>query len=298
MIPLVHIYLTEKCNMNCPYCNRKYSEKHMDVDKFKDIIKMLKNDVYSFVIFGYEPSLHPNIDEIIHFLNNENVRYSISTNGTNLDKLIDYGAKMINLTVEGFKREHLPDCISWKKTQLGIEGLKKLKDYGVEGVVGVTVTSLNLHIIPEIVKFVDKFEHRCCPCPVMVNKKGRLVSLNYTPYYALNEHDKGLIAKVIKELSELYNDGYKIDPPQVFEKWIPHAWKQEWKCSTPCLVGVDVDGNFMPCFDYNKKFTANNLKELIVNRQSAAEKCDGCIWTCAIISEMVVKGEAKLGEIV
>lgn len=86
-----HIYLeiTNICNLSCPFCsidNRK--KEFMNFDDFKKIVLMCKEytDCLYLHIKG-EPLMHPNIKEILDYLENIRMNVKLTTNG---DFLINY----------------------------------------------------------------------------------------------------------------------------------------------------------------------------------------------------------------
>lgn len=85
---VVSLELTNKCNFNCRYC---YQNSNNKKNKFlKDpisILKFLKNKhIVGFELTGGEPLLHPQIYEIISFINTNFSLLGIITNGSLLNE--------------------------------------------------------------------------------------------------------------------------------------------------------------------------------------------------------------------
>lgn len=84
----ITIHITNKCNLNCPYCYRDSSSKNLNELKIDDIVKTITGfyDVghKEFVISGGEPTLHSNFTEIALQINNiaKDIKLILITNGT------------------------------------------------------------------------------------------------------------------------------------------------------------------------------------------------------------------------
>ena len=85
----IYFYLTEGCNLRCRHCwiAPKFQEKGssyrvLSVDLFKSIVEQAKALGLSGVkLTGGEPLLHPDISEILDYINNQDLNLYIETNG-------------------------------------------------------------------------------------------------------------------------------------------------------------------------------------------------------------------------
>ena len=85
----IYFYLTEGCNLRCRHCwiAPKYqgegnSHPAMDIDLFKSIIEQAKPlGLTGVKLTGGEPLLHPQIDEILEYIQTEDLRLVVETNG-------------------------------------------------------------------------------------------------------------------------------------------------------------------------------------------------------------------------
>ncbi len=98
---MANIVLTYKCNLNCPYCfANEFVNKTSQSISFEDFLKayyfIKKTPQERIGIIGGEPTLHPDFEKIIKFLNLENkkdkfnIPIQIFTNGLEIDKYIDF----------------------------------------------------------------------------------------------------------------------------------------------------------------------------------------------------------------
>jgi SynChlorMet cassette radical SAM/SPASM protein ScmF len=85
----IYFYLTEGCNLRCRHCwiVPKYqsdgnSYPALDLDLFKSIIEQGKPlGLTGVKLTGGEPLLHPQINEILEYIRNEDLNVTVETNG-------------------------------------------------------------------------------------------------------------------------------------------------------------------------------------------------------------------------
>ena len=80
----IYIEITNKCNLNCTFCNPLKRElKEMSVEEFSLIISKIKSFTdYIYLHVKGEPLLHSHLDEILSICDKENIKVNITTNGT------------------------------------------------------------------------------------------------------------------------------------------------------------------------------------------------------------------------
>lgn len=88
------LMLTYYCNMSCAMCGQVYSERRIKEYAYLplEIIKMqIENckDLKSVYLFGGEPLLYPQFDELVEYLNEKKLTVIMTTNGLELHKHID-----------------------------------------------------------------------------------------------------------------------------------------------------------------------------------------------------------------
>ena len=111
-IPLKQVFfeIVGKCNAKCTYCvtgNGSQTGSFVNIKKFKETINSLyerkivdSNTNFSLFNWG-EPFLHPNFNEIVSFLSDQNIRFSLSSNLSVIPKNIDKDSfkSLENLTI-------------------------------------------------------------------------------------------------------------------------------------------------------------------------------------------------------
>lgn len=164
------IILLEKCNFSCPYCrglddgiygNRK--DKMLSFDEVKNIIDIwCKNSPIENIRFsGGEPTLHPNILDIVKYAKCKGIkRIALSTNGYSdrilYDKLIEYGVNDFSISLDACcskDGDKMSGGVagSWEKVTDNIKYIST-KTYVT---VGVVLTKFNIDKTVETIKFAD-----------------------------------------------------------------------------------------------------------------------------------------------
>jgi len=84
--PLGWVEVTDKCNIYCKGCYRRNREGHKPLDKLKDDVLFLKKwrNCDSIALAGGEPTLHPEILDLVKFIRDNGMKTMIITNGFGL----------------------------------------------------------------------------------------------------------------------------------------------------------------------------------------------------------------------
>ncbi len=104
--PVISWNCTKTCNLRCKHCyassdNKKYNDE-LTLSDSKKFIDDLKNfNVPALLFSGGEPLMKEDILDILNYANLKNIRSTLSTNGTLLDKDICRFLKKINLGYVG-----------------------------------------------------------------------------------------------------------------------------------------------------------------------------------------------------
>jgi len=81
----LEISLTYKCNLDCKYCYAKGLRNNYDYISFNDIKKIIKwlkrQNKNKIRLIGGEPTIHPQIKEILTYCNKYKINYELITNG-------------------------------------------------------------------------------------------------------------------------------------------------------------------------------------------------------------------------
>lgn len=132
------IYLTLRCNMNCPIClaNANYDEyEEPSMEFIKESISDLKNAHVS--LFGGEPTMREDLPEIIRAVKKSGNAPMLFTNGIKiadygyLKELKDAGLGLVTVPIEGFDKRSNEPIRGQTDLELKLKALENLKKLGI-----------------------------------------------------------------------------------------------------------------------------------------------------------------------
>ena len=91
--------IIRKCNKSCEYCYLDMNGESLSLDEIKKVVSELEN-VRKVTITGGEPLIHPQIFDIINFLNKKTDGINLLTNGIELTD--ENTTKLENYDIELF----------------------------------------------------------------------------------------------------------------------------------------------------------------------------------------------------
>lgn len=86
----VYLEITNSCNLNCPFCTNDKGNNFLSLEEIKNYIDQIKqycNYIYLHILG--EPLLHPNLNEILTYLDEKDMNLQLVTNGTLLNNFKD-----------------------------------------------------------------------------------------------------------------------------------------------------------------------------------------------------------------
>ena len=86
----IYLEITDECGLKCPFCPSKDLKKegYINIELIKERLKKIKGfskQIYLHILG--EPLLHPNINEIFTYCDEENINLAVTTNALFIDKL-------------------------------------------------------------------------------------------------------------------------------------------------------------------------------------------------------------------
>ena len=195
--------LGSECNMNCTYCIQKNNKKNKSIIINKDIIKFIRfvaknnfNQTLEIYFFGGEPLLFwTQIKEITEdLLNIKNIRFTIITNGKELDK-----EKVLYLNSRKFKI-----IVSWDGNKSKYtrnydviinnkDNILKCQDLTLSGVISKDIYPLEL--LKDFSNFNDIYK-KTNNHDIKININLPIIT-NSNPIFDIN-------------LEDIYNDYYRL----------------------------------------------------------------------------------------
>ena len=111
------IFITGKCNLNCPYCfSAELQPQEMSLTDFDGILQWAKrNQVTKISLCGGEPTIHSHFDKILQLIENHGFKTYFASNFTfDCTSLENFNSNVIDqvfihLTGQTFENQHLMD---------------------------------------------------------------------------------------------------------------------------------------------------------------------------------------------
>ena len=189
-LPL-RLYPTNKCNFRCltpintQFCDHIYEELDADLDSFVTISKKFFTTGLSDIvkISGREPTLYPNLVDLIHELKRFILKIMLSTNGTGstslMQSLIDGGVSIFALPFHTNNREkYIRMCgISGKTADRYFDHTQQIIAHLSEQKQEIHLIRVLMRGLNDSVEELDEFIEFCGKYCAM----GKIFTLNYHP---------------------------------------------------------------------------------------------------------------------
>ena len=249
---LVHINLTNNCNLRCSHCYMsagKTKELRLDVDKIVEVIEKIneKNTTSDIVISGGEPFMFPELMELLKRLSDNKI--TLFTNGTlinesNYKKICDY-CDEVQISMEGVSE----DCYETVRGKGNYKRVRKainlLKSEEMRIILAVTLLPSTIEDVREkLPKLVEELNYT--NLEVRINNEiemtGNALTMDFTGY------SKKYSDEVILELLQVIKDlGAVTEFPG--EKNVKFT-----NCGIGANIVINYDGRIYPCHKFNSPF--------------------------------------------
>lgn len=171
----LRVSLTDKCNLNCFYCNPKdkvnfYIKK--DILSYEDLISLLEKFIDSGIskirFTGGEPLVRKDIDKFFDLIEEnpkfQKITLGITTNGIFLDKYLKQlekaNVKNINISLDSLQKENFKNITGSDSLEKVLENIQllKLKNFAKIKINVVSARNVNDSEILDFVLFAIKNE--------------------------------------------------------------------------------------------------------------------------------------------
>lgn len=151
-----HLFVTEKCNLSCRYCTESNNKiPHPDLETVKCWIdKLHELGVIRIGIQGGEPLLHPDIIDIIRYIDQKGMGSSMSTNARLMTPelvadLHEAGLGSIHVSIDRMTpNDETEKCVTLVKSQL-----EQLKDSTIPLHLTAVLYGGSLEELPEVFEY-------------------------------------------------------------------------------------------------------------------------------------------------
>jgi len=337
MTPLiVNWLLTRKCNLKCDFCgivrdsvygpvSRKISNE-LPVFRALHVVDFLSkfNPKPFVILYGGEPTLYNGIDIVVSYLNERHIPYTIITNGVGnyvqsvLKKLLNNGLRGLSMSLDPlvFQDESsVKDKDRYRKSQQALDTLIRIKKAypNIDAVTEITVDNQNVFYLRRLLDYLT--QHNIWASITTIEEP----LSEYYDFAATSAKD--LIIKPGTQEFELFseivddivnNKKYKVH----FRKLLPilrNNLPMNFKCGLHKHLHnltIDADGEIRLCLrihgrnrpniqDYLGSPPERFVKEVLeCNKQDYNDLCQGCAWTCTMMTKLAAEDPNLYKEIV
>lgn len=279
----VHLWVTEKCNLRCPYC---YSYDNDSIDPtFNELKKRIKNladmNVAIVAFYGGEPCLRKDLPELVKYAKEQGLLTYVSTNGSfnksYLKRLVDADVDVIHLAIDYIKtprkkvkKLHLPVL----KMLLAERRRKRFQLW-----FNCCITGDNHKDIIKLVKLAKQKD-------IVVTV--RFVTSRPDPYSRIiSSQEDGWVLEMNKQLKKMKEEGFPIITAAPYFKTVEdyiNGKTLKWKCQAgKKFFGIKINGEVIPCSALLKNtrfnimnFNKNKFRKYV--EKEVLPKCNrGCL---------------------
>ncbi|MFW9771111.1 MAG: radical SAM protein [Candidatus Heimdallarchaeota archaeon] len=294
----VSIFFTRKCNLNCYYCvaSKKSYKADISVSKWKSIINEIYNQGCRFItIYGGEPTLRPDLGELLEYCIDLNIFTHVVTNGCLLDadlleRFASYGYFLLGISIDGLKETDIsPKKYRPELVQILYEVKKKYPE-NIDYSIHIVPTKDNIQELVPLIKIINsKLDCRFSIDPVhsSMNPNEQYQYRNYCPDLLLKKEQINQLRNTIQNLKR---KGIQFFSPNTYyyfmNKWYQKLY--DWNCDAGDLYyAINNDGSIMLCEDVNTNIQFNDFimlshkKRVKKIRQFKFEYCNcfkPCYW--------------------
>lgn len=246
MINSIRISITQKCNLNCPYCHKEgqiESEKELSLEEISKIIKSASElGIKKIKITGGEPLLRKDIVDIIKIIkNNDFEDVSLVTNGLLLDKyakdLKEAGLNRINIGCDSLNSNFL------KNRDNIIKGLKAAKEAGLYPIKlnMVVLKNINNDEIDKMIEFA-RVNDVILQLIELINTNNEFYEQHY---FSLNNIERELENKANRVIKRKTQNRRQYDLNNVIVE-IVRPFHNKF-CEHCSKIRITSDGKIKPC---------------------------------------------------
>lgn len=157
MLNSAYIEIDNYCNSRCIYCyNNIRSNEQISVDNFMKMINKLKKiGVRCVILTGGEPTLHPNLMELLNILKDNEMMVGMSTNGINLNNdIIQFFAdnnSFIQVSIDSTDREIYIKIRKTDTLDIVMKNINTMLDKGINVDAGIVLNNLSLQTLEKTI---------------------------------------------------------------------------------------------------------------------------------------------------
>lgn len=310
----VQFAVSKNCDLKCRMCQAVESRKHereLTVTEIKRLARVLADlEIGVLVLTGGEPLLRKDLPEIVEAFTRQGISVRLQTNATlatdrRVESLVSAGLKEVTIsldTLDPVKQDNINGSVgSWMRIMRGLSVFSRhLPLKGNMSGINIVVSKLNIHEIPELIRFTTEIGFYASLIPVHVSangdgkkeKAGEFIVRADSPDFAFTEEDHSVLDSVYSRVLQMKKDGFLVYNSNRFLKESPDFLKHKkihWKCDSPTLYfSISPEGRFLPCVDIktDKSMLGSDFIEtyrssdFLSEIRGIVDKCPGCMYAC------------------
>ena len=292
--------LTDCCNLNCMHCGSKCTSSNRNYLDFELIERTLSsvrrgNDPSEIMICitGGEPLLHPDIYKTVYIARQMGFSVGITSNGTLIDKkraemLVKAGLNTITISLDGLGDTHDKFRCSQGAFEKAVNGIRFLKQAGIEPQVLTVVHKNNISQLEDIYQFLQK-EDICSWRLVNIDPIGRAATNNSL---LLEGEDLKYLFDYIR--AKRFDENCVMDVTTGCSHFLTYEFENEvrdyyFQCGAGTVVAsIMANGDIGACLDIerNQKLIQGNVyrddfmdvwqNKFRIFRRDRSDECEKC----------------------
>lgn len=246
------IFLTDFCNLSCSYC-RYYHDtgSYMPFEKFKLYVRKLQQlGVKGFILTGGgEPTIHPQFNDIISWLETNRISYGINTNGV---RYIACNPVFFKFSIDTGEEKRYQEIRGRNKLKDVIENIKKAIKHKVDN---GTTTNIGVQCVvqnrDDMLSFYEKVKY---------------LSVDYIYFRPLEHtHRPKDENNLIKELQLIAKDDNRVQISYKFglSDYKPAKCFAQWS-----VITLNHQGDVLYCCHKPNEIVGNILDDDIINKKN------------------------------
>ncbi|WP_026895317.1 radical SAM/SPASM domain-containing protein [Clostridiisalibacter paucivorans] len=285
--PVIAWNITRMCNYKCKHCysnsNGLRVKNELSIDEIYNIVDQFKEmNVPVILLSGGEPLMREGILDIIKYIRDKNIRVSLSTNGSLIDKNIAYqlkdmGISYVGISIDG--TQYTNDIFRGVDGAYvnAIRAIENCKEIGQKVGLRFTLQRDNYKEVPDILKLMEEKDvERICFYHLVPTGRGKGIEDKMLTHGETKEildflytYSKDIIKnKKNREILTVANhsDGPYIylkllkDNPEKAQDVLKLLLRNRGNRSGMAIANVDWEGNVYPD-QFSKFLNLGNLKK-------------------------------------
>ncbi len=287
---LVNCFITEACNFNCPMCHVKESRKeNMSLLFFNDLKRVFIESAHffpSFQLTGGEPLLHPELMEMIRFLQEKQMVKGIVTNGLILEEkaeeLVNAGLDFLAISLDGpdEKTQYLRGYVKGSFAKI-IKGVKKVIEARRNKTfpnirLATVVSDNNLHNFEKVLEVAEELgvDQWSLSHFFYFPKEMKTMQETFAKKFKMG---KDIWGEPLNKGDEFFNKKQREIIKDKYRKILEYQQSGRSKIRISFQPEVNIEKYYLGCFPSQKSICTSPYNQIFIRGNGNVEMCQGYI---------------------